>query len=124
MKKISAMLCMLAALGALSVAPAVSQAQGTQAAQPAQAATISLRTQGLIEACMGCHGIAHYKASFPEVYRVPKIGGQNERYIEAALQAYRSGARKHPTMRGVAGSLTDKDITELAAYYAAQNAAR
>lgn len=121
------MLCVLAAsaaLGVLSVAPEVSEAQGAQGAQAPQTGTISPRTQGLIEACMGCHGIAHYKASFPGVYRVPKIGGQNARYIEAALQAYRSGARRHPTMRGVAGSLTDKDITELAAYYAAQNAAR
>jgi len=121
MKKISAMLCVLAALTVLSAAPIASQAQGTQGAQ---AATISSRTLGLVESCMGCHGIAHYKASFPEVYRVPKIGGQNARYIELALQGYRSGARKHPTMRGLAGSLTDKDITELAAYYAAQKGAR
>ena len=45
------------------------------------------------------------------------IAGQNEKYIAAALTAYRSGDRKHPTMRGIAGSLSDQDIADLAAYY-------
>ncbi len=67
--------------------------------------------------CIGCHGIPGYKASFPAVHHVPKIGGQSAKYIEAALQAYRKGDRSHPTMRGIAASLSDQDITELAAYY-------
>ena len=37
--------------------------------------------------CIGCHGIPGYKASFPEVYRVPMLGGQSEKYIAAALNA-------------------------------------
>jgi cytochrome c553 len=48
------------------------------------------------------------------------ISGQNPKYIIAALTAYRSGDRKHPSMRAVAGSLTDKDIADLAAFYSAQ----
>ena len=28
-------------------------------------------------ACIGCHGITGYKSSFPEVYHVPAISGQN-----------------------------------------------
>ncbi len=67
--------------------------------------------------CIGCHAIPEYKASFPSVYRVPKIGGQNAKYIENALQAYKKGERSHPTMRGIAGSLSDQDIADLAAYY-------
>ena len=67
--------------------------------------------------CIGCHGIPEYKASFPSVYRVPKIGGQSAKYIENALQAYKSGERSHPTMRGIAGSLSDQEIADLAAYY-------
>lgn len=67
--------------------------------------------------CVGCHGIAGYKASFPTVYSVPKIGGQNAKYIENALLAYKNGDRKHPTMRAIAGSLSDQDIADLAAYY-------
>lgn len=71
-----------------------------------------------IAMCVGCHGIPGYKASFPEVYQVPAIGNQNAKYIEAALKAYRSGERNHPTMQGIAISLTDQDIADLAAYYA------
>jgi cytochrome c553 len=68
--------------------------------------------------CIGCHGIKGYQASFPEVYKVPMISGQNAKYIAAALTAYRKGERKHPTMRAVAGSLTDQDIADLSAFYA------
>lgn len=67
--------------------------------------------------CIGCHGIPGYKASFPEVYLVPYIGGQSAAYIEAALKAYRKGDRSHPTMKSIAASLTDEDIADLAAYY-------
>jgi len=70
--------------------------------------------------CIGCHGIPGYKATFPEVYRVPMIGGQSEKYIAAALVAYKKGERKHPTMRGIAAGLSDQDIADLAAYYAQQ----
>ena len=70
--------------------------------------------------CIGCHGIPGYKATFPEVYRVPMLGGQSEKYIAAALAAYKKGERKHPTMRGIAAGLSDQDIADLAAYYAQQ----
>lgn len=67
--------------------------------------------------CIGCHEIPGYKSSFPSVYHVPKLYGQSAKYIEAALIAYRKGERTHPTMRGIAGSLSDKDIAALAAHY-------
>ncbi len=67
--------------------------------------------------CMGCHGIKGYQTTFPEVYKVPMISGQGAKYIMAALSEYRKGERKHPTMRGIAGPLTDQDIADLAAYY-------
>ena len=70
--------------------------------------------------CIGCHGIPDYKASFPEVYRVPMIAGQNAKYIVSALTQYKKGDRKHPTMRGIAASLTDQDMADLAAFYAAE----
>jgi cytochrome c553 len=68
--------------------------------------------------CIGCHGIVGYQSSFPEVHKVPKISGQSAGYIASALHAYQKGDRKHPTMRGIAISLTDQDIADLAAYYA------
>jgi cytochrome c553 len=73
-----------------------------------------------LEQCIGCHGIPDYKASFPEVYRVPMIGGQSAKYIEAALHAYKKGDRKQPQMNGVAASLSDQDIAALAAFYSQQ----
>lgn len=73
--------------------------------------------------CIGCHGIVGYQASFPEVHKVPKISGQSAAYISSALNAYKKGDRKHPTMRGVAGSLSDQDIADLSAFYAASGVA-
>ncbi len=69
--------------------------------------------------CVGCHGIPAYMASFPEIHKVPKISGQNDKYIVAALKAYKSGDRKHPSMRGLAGSLSDQDMADLGAFYSA-----
>ena len=67
--------------------------------------------------CIGCHGIPGYQASFPEVYRVPRISGQNAKFLSAALAAYKKGDRKHPSMRAIAGSLSDQDMADLAAFY-------
>ena len=68
--------------------------------------------------CRGCHGIPGYRSAFPDVYTVPKLGGQQAAYIASALQEYRSGVRKHATMRSIAATLTDQQIAALAAYYA------
>lgn len=70
--------------------------------------------------CIGCHGIVGYKTAFPEVYRAPKISGQNAKFIEDVLKAYAKGERKHPSMRSIATSLTDADIADIAAFYEAQ----
>ncbi len=69
--------------------------------------------------CVGCHGIPGYHTAFPDVYHVPKIGGQHASYIVKALQEYKSGNRSHPSMRAIAAGLSDKDMADLAAYYAA-----
>jgi cytochrome c553 len=67
--------------------------------------------------CIGCHGIVGYQASFPEIYKVPKISGQGAKFIVSSLNAYKKGERKHPTMRGIAESLSDQDMADLGAYY-------
>lgn len=90
----------------LAVAPAVALAEGNADAG-----------KNKTSMCVGCHEIPNYKASFPAVYRVPMLYGQTAKYIENSLQAYRKGERSHPTMRGIAGSLSDQDIADLAAYY-------
>jgi cytochrome c553 len=70
-----------------------------------------------VQMCIGCHGIVGYQADFPQVYKVPKIAGQDAKYLVSALTAYRSGDRKFPTMRSVAAALSDQDIADIAAYY-------
>jgi cytochrome c553 len=76
--------------------------------------------KGKISMCTGCHGIPGYKTVYPNVYHVPMITGQQPGYLVKALQAYKSGARSHPSMRGVAQSLSDQDMADVAAYYASQ----
>ncbi len=68
--------------------------------------------------CIGCHGIEGYRTSFPTVYQVPRLGGQHAEYIVKALEAYKTGARNHPSMKGIAATLSTKDMEDLAAYYA------
>jgi cytochrome c553 len=70
-----------------------------------------------VSMCIGCHGIPGYKTAYPLVYHVPKIGGQSPAYLANALKAYRAGERWHPSMRGIAASLSDEDIAQLANYY-------
>ena len=97
----------LAASGLALAAPATAQ----QAAGSAEAG------KKKIAMCEGCHGIPGYKTAYPEVYHVPKLGGQSPAYLMKALQAYKSGARSHPSMRGIAAGLSDQDMADVAAYY-------
>jgi cytochrome c553 len=73
-----------------------------------------------VSMCIGCHGIPGYKTTFPEVYQVPMLGGQSEKYLANALHAYKKGERNHPSMHGIAASLSDQDIADVAAYYSQQ----
>ena len=75
---------------------------------------------GKVWLCTGCHSIPDYRADYPLVYRVPMLGGQNAGYIAVALSEYKKGERKHPTMRAIAGSLSDQDMADIGEYYAAQ----
>ncbi|MGB9129223.1 MAG: cytochrome c [Thiobacillus sp.] len=86
-------------------------------AVPAQAAGNPKAGKLKTSMCAGCHGIPGWRTSYPAVYSVPLLGGQHAEYIVAALKAYKSGERKHPSMMGIAGSLSDQDMADLAAYY-------
>jgi cytochrome c553 len=102
-----------AALAALTFAGAAC-AQDVAAGNPAHGAL-------KVQMCQGCHGIEGWRTAYPEVYRVPLIGGQHEAYIVKALQEYKSGDRQHPSMRAIAASLTDQDMADLAAFYSQGN---
>lgn len=99
-----------------ATAPAAAPAAGPATKAPATPASPK-SLEAKVAMCVGCHGIVGYKASFPEVYRVPQIAGQSAKYIAAALNAYKTGDRKHPTMRGIADSLTEQDVADISAYY-------
>jgi len=71
----------------------------------------------LAATCLGCHGIPSYTNVYP-TYHVPKVGGQHADYIAAALKAYKSGERKHPTMQAQAASLSVQDMADIGAYFA------
>lgn len=86
-------------------------------ASPAFAKGDLAKGKTLAYTCTGCHGIAEYKNAYPS-YRVPKIAGQNEHYIVAALNAYKKHERNHPTMQAQAQSFSDQDIADIAAYLA------
>jgi cytochrome c553 len=77
----------------------------------------AVRGSGQIAMCIGCHGIVGYQATFPEVHKVPMIAGQSATYIASALAAYQKGERKHPTMRGIAGPMSEQDMADVGAYY-------
>jgi cytochrome c553 len=113
---------LLSTVSTLAVASAALFSAAAMAQQPAAPAPQgdAKAGQGKVAMCIGCHGISGYQASFPEIHKVPMIGGQSAGYIASALSAYKAGERKHPTMRGIADSLTEQDILDISALYAAQ----
>jgi len=112
MNKANSLLPLLLALAGLA-STAHAQAPAGDAAKGATKAAM----------CIGCHGIVGYQATFPEVHKVPMISGQGAKYIVAALGAYQKGDRKHPTMRGIAASLSEQDMADLGAFYEQQGKA-
>lgn len=109
LRPVNALAALASALALVAVSPAA-MAQDAKAGEKKAAM------------CVGCHGIPGYQASFPEIYKVPMISGQGAKYIASALAAYKKGERKHPTMRSIAGSLSDQDMADLAAYYGSKGA--
>jgi cytochrome c553 len=65
--------------------------------------------------CLGCHGVPNYRNAYPS-YSVPRLGGQNQKYLAAALKEYAGGERAHPTMHAQATTLNDQDRADIAAY--------
>ena len=64
--------------------------------------------------CSQCHGIKNPSADAP----FPPLAGRDVAYLKTALEQYRDKTRKNDIMNAIAGSLTDNDISNVAAYYA------
>lgn len=90
---------------------------------PALAKGDAEKGKTLFYTCTGCHGIADYKNVYP-TYRVPKVGGQNEQYLVAALASYKKGERHHPTMQAQAESFSEQEIADIAAYLSSLKTAK
>lgn len=97
----------------ICLVPALALAQASTTKGDAVAGKIKA-----IAICSGCHGMVGTKTAYPEVYLVPKIGGQNADYLVSALKAYRSGERYNQTMQGLASALKESELVDIAAYYA------
>lgn len=102
--KSSAVLIAISTAGFLNLANAADIERGGQLAQT----------------CLGCHGAPGLRNPGP-VFEIPMVGGQHAEYIEAALKAYKNEERPHGTMRAQAASLSDADISDIAAFFAAMN---
>ncbi len=84
-------------------------------AGPVQAADIAAGKAKAKEVCAACHG-EDGNSPAPDF---PKLAGQHADYLNKALRDYKSGARKNAIMAGFAQPLTQSDIDNLAAFYAA-----
>ena len=78
-----------------------------------QAASIYAGKSKAAAVCAQCHGIRSTSAEAP----FPPLAGRDEEYLEAALKQYRDKTRISEIMNNIAGSLTDRDINNIASYY-------
>ncbi len=116
---LAASLVLTANLSAQTTAAGESTPKAEVAAPAAAAAAANPgsaeRGKALTYTCLGCHGVTGYKNAYPTYY-VPKIAGQTNEYLLAALKGYKQGTRKHPTMQAQAQSFSEQDIADIAAY--------
>jgi cytochrome c553 len=66
--------------------------------------------------CAGCHADDGNNKD----PKTPRLAGLDAEYLVAAVEAYRSGIRDHDVMREAVSALREKDVKDLAAYYASK----
>ena len=87
---------------------------GLLSAHGVNAAVIYAGQERAAAVCSQCHGIKTPSADAP----YPSLAGRDAAYLKSALGQYRDKTRKSEIMNAIAGSLTDNDIANVAAYYA------
>ena len=95
----------IALAAGLISAPLVASAAGDVAAGKAKSAS-----------CAGCHGATGTSPS----PMWPNLAGQKEAYLAKQMKDFKNGTRTDATMNAMAKPLSDADINNLAAFYAAQ----
>ncbi len=88
-------------------------AAGLLCSMTAQAGGDPVAGKNRAATCAACHG-QHGISVNPQW---PNLAGQKERYLVKALNDFRTGVRKHPSISPVARTLSDADVENLAAYY-------
>ena len=81
-----------------------------------QAASLYAGKSKAAAVCAQCHGVRSTSAEAP----FPPLAGRDEEYLEMALKQYRDKTRISDIMNNIAGSLTDRDINNIADYYSKQ----
>jgi cytochrome c553 len=105
----------LVATSAMAQDTTAAPAPATATAAPAALVGNAANGKQLTYTCQGCHGVVGYKNAYPN-YHVPRIGGQTPQYLANALNEYKQGKRKHPTMQAQAESFSEQDIADIAAF--------
>ena len=77
-----------------------------------------LTTAEWTERCDRCHGPSG-NSTEP---LIPRLAAQRADWLESVLEAYRTGARKSTAMAAMSALMSERDVKELAAYYARQSA--
>lgn len=72
--------------------------------------------QALATPCAACHGVTGVSGNPSS----PSLAGQDAQYLATALHAYKGDLRTNSTMKALTATLDDAAITNLAAFYAAQ----
>jgi len=99
----------------LAIAVALALAGGAQAAGNAAAGKAKAA-----QVCAACHGADGNKPIAPEN---PILAGQHQDYLVKAMKDYKSGKRNNAIMKGFAATLSNRDIEDLAAWFASQKSA-
>lgn len=86
---------------------------GLFGAQSANAANLYAGHAIAAAVCSQCHGITTPSAGAP----FPPLAGRDAKYLKSALKQYRDKTRVSDIMNNIAGSLSDKDISNVIAYY-------
>lgn len=100
MKRIFVLFALLAATGI----------QAAEKVDPAKAQPI------VQQVCAACHGVDGNSL----IAANPRLAAQHEAYIYKQLLEFKKGTRQNPVMMGMAAPLSDADMRNLSAYYAAQ----
>src|SRR5436305_12130348 len=72
------------------------------------------------ELCVSCHG----EGGISQTENIPSLAAQPDQFIQWQLVFFRSGTRKNEQMQPIAEQLSNEDVRNLGAYFAALQPAK